>query len=63
MTKAFKSEILRTNGKGGKWVLHPIDATPVWVPAKKGRKPVPRRERKRSDSPAGLVAIFAENGL
>lgn len=62
MTKAFKSEILGSNGKGGKWVLHPIDATPVWVPAKK-RKPVTRRKRKRSDSPEGLVAIFAENGL
>jgi len=36
MSKSFKQSI-KSNNKG-RWELHPFDAVPVWVPAKKGSK-------------------------
>ncbi len=42
MSKSFRKFIAKP--RNGHWELHPFDATPVWVPAKK--RPAPRRERK-----------------
>ena len=33
MSKSFKQSI--RNSKRGYWILHPVDAVPVWVPAKR----------------------------
>ena len=33
MSKSFKQSI--RNSKRGHWVLHPVDAVPVWVPARR----------------------------
>jgi len=35
MSKSFKQSI--KNSKQGRWILHPVDAVPVWVPAKRSR--------------------------
>ena len=42
MSKSFRKFIAKPS-RNGRWELHPFDAVPVWVPA---RKPAPRRERK-----------------
>jgi hypothetical protein len=36
MSKSFKQLI--KSSKKGYWMLHPVDAVPVWVPVKKGGK-------------------------
>jgi hypothetical protein len=33
MSKSFKQSI--KSSKQGRWILHPVDAVPVWVPAKR----------------------------
>jgi len=35
MSKSFKQSI--KNSKRGRWILHPVDAVPVWVPARRSR--------------------------
>jgi hypothetical protein len=35
MSKSFKQSIKKS--AKGRWVLHPFDATPVWVPARRSR--------------------------